>query len=369
MTEIYDEDKAKAAAAVFKKSVDMNSVDDIPVKGIDFDDFKDTEISARDLAESLYKTGFQGTNLGYAIQVINNMIKWEGKEENEGQKCTIFLGYTSNLVSSGLREILKFLVKNKMVSCIVTTGGGIEEDFIKCMAPTYLGDFNLDGKALREKGLNRIGNLLVPNNNYCKFEDWIIPILDQMVFEQNNTADRTVWTPSKIIRRLGKEINNEESIYYWAYKNDIPVFCPAITDGSLGDMIYFHSFRAADPTPRLDSPTSPLIVDIASDLRMLNTISVRAACTGVIILGGGLVKHHISNANMMRNGADYAVYINTGQEFDGSDAGARPDEAVSWGKIKGEGQSVKVTGDATILFPLVVAATFAKLEKPNERKN
>ena len=85
-----------------------------------------------------------------------------------------------------------------------------------------------------------------------------------------------------------------------------------------------------------------------------------ATRAGMIILGGGLLKHHIANACLMRNGADYAVYINTGQEFDGSDAGARPDEAISWGKIKAGAKHVKVYADATLVFPLVVAATFAK---------
>jgi deoxyhypusine synthase len=99
-------------------------------------------------------------------------------------KCKIFLGYTSNLVSSGVREIIKFLVQHKMVDVIVATAGGVEEDFIKCLAPTYLGDFALDGANLRKRGLNRIGNLLVPNNNYCKFEDWLVPILDKMLEEQ-----------------------------------------------------------------------------------------------------------------------------------------------------------------------------------------
>lgn len=126
------------------------------------------------------------------------------------------------------------------VDCIVTTAGGIEEDFIKCLAPTFMGDFHLDGKTLRECGINRIGNLLVPNDNYCSFENWIMPILDDLLKEQN---DGVFWTPSKIVERLGKEINNEESIYYWASKNKIPVFCPALTDGSLGDMMFLHSFR------------------------------------------------------------------------------------------------------------------------------
>lgn len=88
-------------------------------------------------------------------------------------------------------------------------------------------------------------------------------------------------------------------------------------------------------------------------------MSMAAYRAGMIILGGGLIKHHIANACLMRNGADYAVYINTGQEYDGSDAGARPDEAVSWGKIKAEAKSVKLFADVTTVLPLIVAATFA----------
>ena len=98
----------------------------------------------------------------------------------------------------------------------MTTAGGIEEDIIKCLAPTYLGDFSMPGKELREGGLNRIGNLVVPNDNYCSFEDWLTPILDKMLEEQESRGEK--WTPSRLIRRLGKEINNEESILYWAWK-------------------------------------------------------------------------------------------------------------------------------------------------------
>jgi len=234
-----------------------------------------------------------------------------------------------------------------MVDVIVTTAGGIEEDIIKCLAPTFLGEFHLDGADLRKRGINRIGNLLVPNDNYCKFENWLIPILDKMVDEQQ--THEAVWTPSKLINRLGKEINNPESVYYWAYKNDIPVYCPAITDGSIGDMIFFHSFKKPG-----------LSLDIVSDIRAISLESIRAKCTGIIVLGGGIVKHHICNANLMRSGANYAVFINTGQEFDGSDSGARPDEAVSWGKIRSTAHPVKVYADATLVFPLIVAQTFAK---------
>lgn len=139
------------------------------------------------------------------------------QRENSEQPLTLFLGYTSNLISSGLREIILFLAKHKLVDALVTTAGGVEEDFVKCLGSTILGEFHLAGADLRKKGLNRIGNLLVPNSNYCSFEDWVMPILDQMVKEQEG-EEKVKWTPSKVINRLGKEINNEESVYYWCWK-------------------------------------------------------------------------------------------------------------------------------------------------------
>lgn len=363
--------------AVLKQSVPVPD-NFVKVEGIDYSKPESRNMRSKDLIKSMATMGFQASSLGKACDIIDEMRSWRGEHrdkleehdrkgsfDNDGyQKTTIFMGYTSNLISSGLRETLRFLVQNKMVDAIVATAGGVEEDIIKCLADTYLGEFSLPGKGLRDQGMNRIGNLLVPNDNYCKFEEWIVPILDKMLEEQENYVefqgkdcldsnfdqDSPVWTPSKLIRRLGKEINDESSVLYWAYKNDIPIFCPAVTDGSIGDMLFFHTFKASPKQLRLD---------IVSDIRKINSMSMEASRAGMIILGGGLIKHHIANACLMRNGADYAVYINTGQEFDGSDAGARPDEAVSWGKIKADAKSVKVYADATVVFPLVVAATFA----------
>lgn len=230
---------------------------------------------------------------------------------------------------------------------IVTTCGGVEEDFIKCMSKFYIGKFELDGRDLRMKGINRTGNLLVPNDDYCDFEDWMMPILDYMLEKQKK--ENYIWTPSKMIKLMGERINNEESVYYWCAKNDIPVFCPAITDGSIGDMLFFHSYM-----------NPGLIVDLVQDIIAINSIAKHAPKSGQIIIGGGVVKHHVCNANLMRNGADFSVYINTAQEFDGSDAGARPEEAISWGKIRINAHPVKVYAEATLVFPLIVSQTFAK---------
>lgn len=306
-------------------------------------------------------SGFQATSFGNAVQEINKMLECRDAPLPPDRlpsphddprlaihnNCSIFLGYTSNMASCGVRETIRFLVQHRLVDCIVTTAGGVEEDFIKCLAPTFLGDWNLKGKDLRAKGINRIGNLLVPNDNYCKFEDWVMPLLDQMLQEQKDKG--TVWSPSLMIARLGEAINDPSSIAYWAWKNKIPIFSPALTDGSLGDMMYFHSIK-----------NPGLVLDIISDLRRLNDFSKRSVNAGMVIVGGGVIKHHICNANLMRNGADFSVFLNTASEWDGSDSGARPDEAVSWGKIRPDATPVKIYGEASLVFPLLVGETFAK---------
>uniref|UniRef100_A0A1B6CH48 deoxyhypusine synthase n=3 Tax=Clastoptera arizonana TaxID=38151 RepID=A0A1B6CH48_9HEMI len=350
------EDKLKKIKEnVLVKSITLPTQTSI-IKGYDFNN----GIDHKALLSTYYQCGFQATNFGIAVDEIKKMLHCRDlplpEDMNDSLEddlfiqrkynCTIFLGYTSNMVSSGIRETIRFLVEHRLVDCLVTTAGGVEEDLIKCFAPTYLGDFNLDGRDLREKGLNRIGNLIVPNLNYCVFEDWIMPQLDKMLEEQNTKG--TLWTPSKMIHRLGLEINDPTSIYYWAARNNIPVFSPALTDGSLGDMMYFHSYK-----------NPGLVLDIIQDLRRLNTMAVKAVNSGMIIIGGGVIKHHICNANLMRNGADYAVFLNTASEFDGSDSGARPDEAISWGKIKKTANPVKIYAEASLIFPLLVAETFA----------
>jgi deoxyhypusine synthase len=319
------------------------------VKGYDFNQGVDySKVFAS------YRTmGIQSSQLHKGMELVDKMLAWRGEE---GEKCKIFLGYTSNMVSCGNREIIRFLCQHKLIDVICTTAGGIEEDFMKCLADSYIGNFRMNDKQLREDGVNRIGNMLVPNENYCKFEDWINPHLDSMWEKQ--TKEDFNWTPSKMIDFLGEKINNPESVYYWCHKNKIPVFCPAITDGSIGDMLFFHSYQKKG-----------LRIDLVEDIRAINREAINAKQTGAVILGGGVIKHHIMNANLMRNGADFTVYINTGIEYDASDAGATPNEAVSWGKIQPEGEYVKIFCEASLVFPILVGETFAKKHFKDLEKN
>jgi deoxyhypusine synthase len=325
----------KAKEAIWKESENSQGLE---IKGYDFS--KPFDLDA--FVKAYGSTGFQATHFAKAAEICKKM-----RQARKADGCRIFLGYTSNMMSSGVREAILHLVKSNMVDVIVTTAGGVEEDIIKCLKPFVLGDFRAKGAELREKGINRIGNIFVPNDRYIAFEKFLTPILEELTEMQKKSGRITA--PSELVRIMGERINDERSVYYWAAKHNIPVFCPAITDGSIGDIIFFFKYNRPE-----------LKVDIAEDNFRLNNLAIDAKETGILILGGGVVKHQICNANMFREGAKYAVYINTAAEYDGSDSGAEPEEAKSWGKISADADHVKVFGDATILFPLLAAAAFAK---------
>jgi len=326
-----------ARKSIFKQS-DEKLLGGVPVVGYDFEkglDFKK-------YLQSLSSTGFQATHVGKAIELAKKMRQ---------DKARVFLGITSNVVSSGLRENVAYLVKNKHVHVIVTTTGAVEEDVIKVHKPFLIGDFGADGAKLRSKGINRTGNLFVPNERYIWFEKFMQPILASMLENQKKTGK--IINSVEFVTELGRQMEKEkmpkmeESFIYWAYKNKIPVFCPALTDGSIGDMIYF--FKKDHPEFK---------IDLSDEIVQMNDSALTAEKTGAIIVGGSVPKHHIMNANMLREGADYLIYINTAIEEDGSDSGARPEEAKSWGKATPTANNVKVWGEATLILPLIIAGAF-----------
>lgn len=314
------------------------NLDHLPhIKGFDFNKQFDFE----KFMSSFATTGFQATNLGEAIENVKAMIR-------EG--ATIFLACTSNMISSGNREIIRYLVEHKLIHVLVTTAGGIEEDVIKTLKPFVKGSFTADGKYLFEKGINRIGNIFVTNDRYTYFEKFMRPFLEEMHDKQKELG-RAMCT-HELLKELGNKIEDKTSILHWASKNDIPVFCPAPTDGALGDMLFFTRQKHND-----------MQLDLVADMEKIVKISLNAEKTGVIALGGGVAKHHVLNAQIFREGCEYSVFINTGHEWDGSDSGACHEEAVSWGKIKPDALRTKVTGDATIIFPLVMASVLQGLKK------
>ena len=290
-----------------------------------------SKMSATELVAKMSQVGFQATHLGIASNIIRKM---------KNSNSTIFLSFTSNMVSSGLRELFAQILKEKKVNVVITSVGSIEEDLIKAHKPFLLGDFYANDKDLHRKGINRIGNIYVPNDRYTLLEDLLMPFF-KTLYEKQKVTGKLV-SPNELIYELGKTIKDKNSILYWAAKNKIPIFCPGITDGALGLNLYFFKQKYPD-----------FGIDVTADMRQLADIVLTADRTGAIILGGGIAKHHTIGVNILRGGLDYTVYVTTATQYDGSLSGARVNEAVSWSKLKEDANSICVEGDATIVFPLL----------------
>ncbi|MCC7574430.1 deoxyhypusine synthase family protein [Candidatus Woesearchaeota archaeon] len=313
-----------------KHMVKTNELDNHPlIKGYDFSNDFDFD----SFIKSFGSTGFQATEFFKAVTIMNTMIE---------EKVPIYFSFTGNAISSGLRDIITFLVKQKKMHTIITTASGVEEDIIKSLSSFKLGEFDVSGRSLFEHGVGRIGNIFVPNNRYLYFERFLNELLTEVFKEKK------VVSPSYLLKKAGLKLG-EDSYLYWAAKNDVPVYCPGIMDGSFGDIVYFFKQKNKD-----------FIIDVTEDHVSLVNEVLQQEKAGALILGGGISKHYNLNAQIFREGFDYAIYLTTASEFDGSDSGGNQEEAKTWAKIKLDAPTAKVRADFSLTFPLLIASTLRK---------
>jgi len=295
-------------------------------------------MSVENFVSALGQVGFQSVELKRASECMAKM-------KRDGAK--VYLAFTSNMVTSGLRGFFAQLVNLKIADVIVTTVGGIEEDIMKASGDKFvIGDFESDDIALNEKGVNRVGNVFITNEMYAKFESRMMPMLKALYDKKKR------WPVSELLRELGLMINDKDSILFQAAKNDVPIFCPAITDGSFG----FHLFMFAQKYP-------DFVVDVVQDFKNILFSTSQDEKKGVVALGGSISKHHAILACLLNGGVDYAVYMTTARHTSGSMSGATTREAKSWGKVKDDSDAVTVIGDVTITFPLAMCMTLEELAR------
>ncbi len=309
------------------------------ITGFDFEDVK----SYSKLLKAYGAIGIQATNLSRADEILYEMV--------DDKKALLFFSFTSNVASSGLREIAAQFIRDAKPGVIITTAGAIEEDIMKCRGDFFVGSFNTDDAKLREEGINRIGNIFVPNERYEELESYVIPVLKRLDAEKKGKPISV----RELISALSEEIKDDGSILKAARDVGAKVFCPSIIDGALGMQLYFY--RQKHPN---------FVLDQLADMGELANMTLNAERTGALIIGGGAAKHYTIGANLLREGLDRAVYISTAQEFDASLSGAFPHEAISWGKIKASSKNVLVSDEASISFPLLALSLHEKLGKRNK---
>jgi deoxyhypusine synthase len=300
------------------------------------DSVRDYEINSKSislLVDGMAKSGgFESKNLWDGINIIRTMT--------EDAKCTKFLSFVGSIISTGARGIIKDMLKRKMFDCVITTCGALDHDIARSDTKYYAGDFRMDDTMLYKRNIHRLGNVLVPQNNYGPVIEKKVQECLKDLYEKGVKNVPTI----EITRSIGSTLN-ESSFLYWAYKNDIPVVVPGIVDGAVGSQIWFFYQKHRD-----------FNLNLLLDETKLSDLVYEAEKTGAFIIGGGISKHHTLWWNQFRGGLDYAASITTASEWDGSLSGALVAEAISWGKVKGKARQTTIHGEATTLLPFIYAA-------------
>ncbi len=276
--------------------------------------------------------GFSAKHLAEGAMILQEMIR--------DKKCKKFFSFTADIVATGLRGLIAKAIEKGFFDVIITTCGTLDHDLARAWGGKYYhGSFDLDDKELHKKGLNRLGNVIVPNESYgILIEKKLQPLLKELVKKKEE------WSGRELIYEISKTLNDENSILYQASKKNIPIYVPGIIDGAFGtNLVWF-------------SQDNKFKLDLLKDEKELADIGFKEKNTGALIVGGGISKHHTIWWNQFKGGLDYAIYVTTATEIDGSLSGAKTHEAISWGKIKEKAKHVNVFGDATIILPIMFSA-------------
>jgi deoxyhypusine synthase len=280
--------------------------------------------------------GFTAKKIAVGVDILWTMFRRAG--------CTTFLSFPAALMATGVRGILRGLVERKLVDAVITTCGTADHDLARVWQPYYHGDFAMDDVALHRLGVNRLGNVLVPNESYgVVLERKLQPMLRDLW----KGGTRSVST-KELLWEFGRRTGSRESLLWWAWKNRIPVYVPALFDGAVGYQVW--SFW---------QDQKGFAIDQFRDETELADLVFGAKESGALMIGGGVSKHHTIWWNQFRGGLDYAVYITTAPEWDGSLSGAQVREGISWGKVQEDAKQVTIEGDATALLPMMIAAALS----------
>ena len=287
--------------------------------------------------------GFTATKLAKARDMLSMMFEEAGSEG-----VVNWVSFPAALCATGTRGFFLELVKRRLVDVIVTTCGTLDHDLARTYRHYFHGDFELDDIALGQQGLNRLGNVIIPNECYGEIlEAKVLPWLSEIEEERRISGDST-WNGFGTVElcwALGDRIEDEGSLLYWAAKHRIPIVIPGITDGSIGAQLYMY---------RQKSPS--FMIDVLADEEICSDLSWTSRKANALMVGGGISKHHVIWWNQYRGGLDSAIGISTAPEYDGSLSGARLREAISWGKIRPNAPHILIEGEASVILPILGSA-------------
>jgi len=261
-------------------------------------------------------------------------------KEAFGNDYTCFLSLAGPMVAGGLRQIIRDLIYQDYVDAIISTGANITHDLIEALGHKHsIGGLTVRDAHLRDRGIGRIYDINVKMKAFEDSERKVYKILESLPEEKRRNI-----AGYEVLWEIGKSLRDDNSILKTAYTKGVPIICPGIQDSMLGMNLWTFS------------TLKTLLINQLKDLTKLSEIAFEAKKVGAIIIGGGVPKHHLLIANLLRGGVDAALQITMDRPEAGGFSGAPLEEAISWRKIRDEKKIATLIGDASILFPLIVAA-------------
>ncbi|MDP3624897.1 MAG: deoxyhypusine synthase [Methanobacteriaceae archaeon] len=283
-----------------------------------------------DFIEEMGNTGVLGAGRVYrATKLLSEMI--------EDPELNIFLSVAGPMVPGGMRDIIADLIKKGIIKVIITSGANITHDLLESFGGSHYRNYGFDDEKLHDSGMGRIGDIYTKSEDFEIFENEINHILEKIASETEITSIQ------EFIYHVGTQITDENSIIKAAADNNVPIYAPGIIDSMLGLQLWMFN------------QSNKLCLDAVADMHQLSDIVFESEKVGAVILGGGLPKHYVLASNLLKGGVDAAIQITMDRSEAGSLSGAPLEEAKSWAKARAGSNLVTVVGDATVLFPLILA--------------
>jgi deoxyhypusine synthase len=310
------------------------------------------DAAAGDLLARMERISFQGRNLATARRIWEKML---------ADDCSIFFGMAGALSAGGLRMIVAYLIANRYIDCLVSTGANLYHDLHETRGRHhYLGSPHEDDTALQAEHIDRVYDTYAREEEFCDNDEWIAAFA--------LTLERRPYTSREFVYKLGEYLwkeTGQDGILTAAYKANVPIFCPAIADSSVG--MGLSQARHRDPQSGL--------IDVIGDIIESANVVIRHPRTASVVLGGGTPKNFINQASVQAEffddrigGHRYALQIVTDVPHFGGASGSSLEEARSWGKLATDAEQVTVQADATIALPLLVSALAASARETLGRR-
>jgi deoxyhypusine synthase len=297
-------------------------------------------LSADQILARMERISFQGRNLATAHRIWQKMLQ---------DDVTIFMGMAGALSAGGLRMVVAHLILHRYVDCLVSTGANLYHDLHETRGQHhYVGSPHADDAALAEERIDRVYDTYASEEEFISNDNWIADFA--------TTLEARPFTTREFLHLLGGHLwktTNREGILTAAFRANVPIFCPAIADSSIG----MGLSQARQKVPGTGH------IDIIGDIVESANLVIRRPRTASVVLGGGTPKNFINQASVQAEfysdevgGHRYALQIVTDVPHFGGASGSSLEEAQSWGKLATDSARVSVQADATIALPLLASA-------------